>query len=94
MGEFADMAIDEALNAWEYEELHPEEFHWTELDGGFFGKGLRSRRRRGKTCNICGQKGLRWDIDEDTDNWVLENTDGTRHVCKMKRKLNEFQRVP
>ena len=45
------------------------------------------RKRPSKTCNICHQGGLRWGIDEETDRYVLEDTDGSRHVCKMTWKV-------
>lgn len=93
MGEYADMAIEEALNGWEYMENHPDEFHWTELDGGYF-RGLGRRgfisRRKIPTCKFCKETHLHWG-QTDNGRWQLEDWDEEEedfipHVCKLKNR--------
>ncbi len=102
MGDFADMAIEESLNAWEYMELHPEEFHWTDLDGGFFRQTKRHRRRKDRRrhtgsmreCQFCGKFPLFFHEYEE-NKWMLaewnEENKPIRHVCKLKERFNRVR---
>lgn len=86
MGEYADMAIDDALNGYwdgDYDEdgEHPL---------GYSGYGRRRySRRKIPTCQHCHKTHLFWEKDE-FDKWYLadwneEEEDYERHVCKMSK---------
>lgn len=85
MGEYADMAVDEALNAnFDYDEDFDE--------GGWLGRPRRKRKL--PTCKYCGQPNLVWKehnggwrlfdlkIEDDDEEWIL-------HSCLTEGKKNE-----
>jgi hypothetical protein len=80
MGEYADMALDMALNAEEYYRDHPEEFD-DGPDGMIVQHGPLSRRPpQIKTCWYCGVGGLIWQHSDG--GWRLSETEtGAVHVC-------------
>lgn len=88
MGEFADMAVDQALNG-DYWDWASED----ERDIDDWGPGTAFRRTTGprpKTCRCCGTKDLYW--GQVDGRWLLhdyeEDEDGefekVPHICKFK----------
>lgn len=84
MGEYADMAIDDALAYDDYLFDNPEEEDY------FAGPVIVRRRKRKpkyRTCSICGKFPLYF--EETSPNlWILAEFNDenklVRHVCKMK----------
>ncbi len=80
MGEYADMAMDDALNGsyWgDYtygNELDPEDDDYV------------IRRRKPIKCRQCGAVGLKWGQNPDTDDWELREADWSLHRCKLDFK--------
>ena len=91
MGEYADMAVEQAMNNWMgepyfgYWEDEPEDSDWAPYSSR---RSKHRKRRRINTCKFCGKYPLM--IEEfEPGNWHLsefdENNIIVRHVCKMKK---------
>lgn len=89
MGEYADMAIDDALH-WQVEELaNPDEW-----DGQDFWFPRRRFTKQAKTCRSCGATNLYWYEHESEwrlHEFNLEKDEFVPHACKLKAA---FKRGP
>lgn len=82
MGEFADMTIDQSFD---FEESSDDNGFDDDLPGGGF--SFHSRRRSlSKTCNRCGQAGLRWGLTKEQKFRLFDGK--TVHVCAKSKETN------
>ena len=86
MGEYADMAIDDALH-WHVEELaYPDDYD------GMDGFSRRRYRKMSKTCKSCGASNLYWYKYEGQ--WLLHELNINEgefvpHSCKLKNAFKK-----
>ena len=83
MGEYADMAVADSLDAYwgsDYDEMDKEDSDWAPYG--------RRYTRSIPTCKICKKSHLYWRTNGDR--WVLSEWNGveyTQHTCSFKGKI-------
>jgi hypothetical protein len=85
VGDFADMAIAEALSMDEYylDNETPDDPYFSIGAGRW-----RGFRPRSKTCKSCGQTGLWWQ-DTEQFGWRLHTAVGELHTCSYKSAIGK-----
>jgi hypothetical protein len=74
MGEFADDAVNMAMDVWLSDLDNP----YLETEGG---------RHRAKRCRYCDEYGFHW--EETPTGWRLFDSKGQMHSCLTKEKVND-----
>ena len=80
MGEMAEYAIQEGMDALDY---IVEDRNLTDQYGNPINQEPAPRFRPRKTCRSCGAASLVWGHSTSTMRWLLYNTDGTLHECPV-----------